>query len=257
MNLPASAACQLVPQATIFTSSKLRNSSSRNIHLIQKHFSGFLRNPAEHVSRTARGCSRISFSMKCLNPPFSAMIGSQVTCCTWRSIGLALKVDQLHALGRQHGHLAIAQEKHARGCAKESPECRWPRNIRSFAQPDTDRRPVARGHDFLRIPRESIASAYAPVIRLHGLEYRVFQRCARRQIFLDQVRDDFGIGLGDELVSLRGSAAASARVVLDDSVVHHHDFALAIAMRMRVLFGRTPVRGPARVADPVYAVERR
>ena len=46
------------------------------------------------------------------------------------------------------------------------------------------------------------------------------------------------------------------QIILDDAVVHHHDVALAIAMRMRVLFGGTAVRGPARVADAVTAVHR-
>ena len=45
-------------------------------------------------------------------------------------------------------------------------------------------------------------------------------------------------------------------IILDDAVVHDHDFAGAIAMRMRVFFGGAAVRGPARVADAVDALER-
>ena len=48
----------------------------------------------------------------------------------------------------------------------------------------------------------------------------------------------------------------SVQIVLDDAVVHHHDVAVAIAMRMRVLFGGPAVRRPARVADAVGAVDR-
>ena len=44
-------------------------------------------------------------------------------------------------------------------------------------------------------------------------------------------------------------------IIFDDAVVDHHDVALAIAMRMRVLFGGTSVRGPARMADTVGAVD--
>ena len=46
------------------------------------------------------------------------------------------------------------------------------------------------------------------------------------------------------------------QIIFDDAVVHHDDVAVAIAMRMRVLFGGAAVRRPARVADAVGAVHR-
>ena len=46
------------------------------------------------------------------------------------------------------------------------------------------------------------------------------------------------------------------QIILDDAVMHHHDVAVAIAMRMRVLFGGPSVRRPARVADAVGPVHR-
>jgi hypothetical protein len=45
-----------------------------------------------------------------LEPPFSAMIGSQVTCCTWRT-RLTVEISQLHALRCDYREIAIAQEK--------------------------------------------------------------------------------------------------------------------------------------------------
>ena len=50
--------------------------------------------------------------------------------------------------------------------------------------------------------------------------------------------------------------ALQLEVVLDDAVVDDHDPAGAVAVRVRVLFGRTAVRRPARVADAVLALER-
>ena len=47
MNLPASPACQLVPQATIFTSRKLLEFLLADVHLVEEDFAGFLRNAAE------------------------------------------------------------------------------------------------------------------------------------------------------------------------------------------------------------------
>ena len=51
------------------------------------------------------------------------------------------------------------------------------------------------------------------------------------------------------------SCCFERQVVFDDAVVHHHDFALAVAVRVRVLLGGTAVGGPARVADPEGAVD--
>ncbi len=45
-------------------------------------------------------------------------------------------------------------------------------------------------------------------------------------------------------------------VIFDDAVVHHDDFAGAIAMRMGIFLGGAAVRGPARVSDAVDAFER-
>ena len=68
--------------------------------------------------------------------------------------------------------------------------------------------------------------------------------------------DDFGVGLGAELVAFLDQLPLQADVVLDDAVVHDDDLAGAVAMGMGVLFRRTAVRGPAGVADAVGAVER-
>ena len=50
------------------------------------------------------------------------------------------------------------------------------------------------------------------------------------------------------------SSRFELEVVLDDAVVDDDDPARAVAMRVRVLFGRPAVRGPAGVAE---AVQRR
>ena len=73
---------------------------------------------------------------------------------------------------------------------------------------------------------------------------------------LDQVRDDLGVGLGDELVPFLLQLALQLEIVLDDAVVHDDDPSGAVAVRVRVLLGRTAVRRPAGVADAVFAFER-
>ena len=76
------------------------------------------------------------------------------------------------------------------------------------------------------------------------------------EVLLDQVGDDFGVGLGGELVAFGDQLLLQRDIVLDNAVVDDDDLAGAVAMGMGVLFRGTPVRGPAGVADAVGAVER-
>src|SRR5260370_1842768 len=68
--------------------------------------------------------------------------------------------------------------------------------------------------------------------------------------------DHFGVGLGSKAMSLFSQLLLERDVILDDPVVHYDDFSGAIAMRMRVLFRRTTVRGPTGVADSVSPIQR-
>ena len=83
-----------------------------------------------------------------------------------------------------------------------------------------------------------------------------FSRPSSLHLALDQVRDDLGVGLGDEHVALPLQLVLQLEVVLDDAVVDDDDLAGAVAVRVRVLLGRASVRGPAGVADAVPAGER-
>ena len=70
------------------------------------------------------------------------------------------------------------------------------------------------------------------------------------------MRDDFGVGLGCELVAFGFQLRFQFQVVLNDSVVHHDDGAMTVAVRVSVLLGGSPVRRPACVPDAVSAVNR-
>src|SRR5712692_590922 len=75
-------------------------------------------------------------------------------------------------------------------------------------------------------------------------------------MLLHQVSNDFRIGLGGESVPFFNQLFLQREVVLDNAVVHHYYLAGAIAVRMCILFRRTPVRCPAGVADAVGAIQR-
>ena len=77
------------------------------------------------------------------------------------------------------------------------------------------------------------------------------------QIMLfDQVRDDFRIGFGGELVAFFFEPALERKIIFDNAVMHNHDFPAAVAMRMGILFGGAAMGGPAGVSDTVSAIER-
>ncbi len=66
---------------------------------------------------------------------------------------------------------------------------------------------------------------------------------------LDQVRDDLGVGLGEEGVAEIAQLPLEGEVVLDDPVVYDHHLTLAVAVRVRVDVAGAPVGGPAGVSD--------
>src|SRR5712691_10957926 len=75
-------------------------------------------------------------------------------------------------------------------------------------------------------------------------------------MLLHQVSNDFRIGLGGDRILFFNKLFLQREVVLDNAVVHHYHLAGAIAVRMCILFCRTPVRCPAGVTDAVGAIER-
>ena len=100
--------------------------------------------------------------------------------------------------------------------------------------------------------REIKTSAKTPVSCFTACADGVFE--VTGVVFLDEMGDNFGVGFGDEIVALRAELVLQREIVLDDAIVDHDDVAGAIAVRVRVLFGGTAVRGPAGVADAVGAI---
>src|ERR671931_2455816 len=70
-------------------------------------------------------------------------------------------------------------------------------------------------------------------------------------VALDEVRDDLGVGLGAEDVTLRFEGLLQLTEVLDNPVQHDRELLLlATGEWMRVLLGDAAVRRPARVPEP-------
>src|SRR2546423_11604398 len=75
-------------------------------------------------------------------------------------------------------------------------------------------------------------------------------------MLFDQVRNDFGIGLGYEAMIFFPQIVLQFQIVLDDAVMNDDDAATAIAMRVRVFFRGTAVRGPTGVTNAVGTIDR-
>ena len=207
------------------------------------------------VSFTAQGCSKISLSMKCLYPAFSAMTGSHDTRVLFFETAAPGVVGELHAGRCDDRHLFVAEEHHVARVAED----RW--NVGrdeelAVAKADDNRGAVAHGDNLVGIVGRDQHERKQPAHVQQRPPHRILEPVVFH-LALDEVRDNLGVGLGDELVPFLLQLLLQVEVVLDDAVVDDDDPAGAVAMRMRVLFGRAAVRRPARVADAVFAVDGR
>ena len=182
------------------------------------------------------------------------MIGSHSTRCVALETGRPKKSVNGTPVRVIDRHLLVAEEHDVARVAQDGGDVGRDEEL-AVAQPDHDRRAVADGDDLLGIvgrdQHEREEAAHQQQRAAHGVLEPVVLHLA-----LDEVRDDLGVGFGDELVALALQLLLQIEVVLDDAVVNDDNLAGAVAVRMRVLFGRPAVRRPARVADAVVAGDR-
>ena len=172
--------------------------------------------------------------------------------------GLAFEVGELHARRRNDGKIAIGEKEQVASVVQNGRHVAGD-EVFVFAQADDRGRPVAGGDNLVGLVCGDDGDGEHSGQQLHRLADGFFQRdlaVGRGEIFLDQVGDHFGVGLGAELVAFVDQLLLQRDVVLYDAVVHDHDLAGAIAVGMRILFRGTAMGGPASVADAVSAVER-
>ena len=243
-----------MPHATIVTFSSVRNVSSE-IFRASRKIRPTIQGDAPQDGVAGRGGLLVDLLEH--EVPVSALLGGDgIPCHSLGCLGhlAAAVVGERDTRPRDDRHLLVA-EKHDVARVAENRG-----NIGSdeefvVAEPDNDRRAVAHGHDLLRVlDRHEDQREHAAQER-QGAADRVFQPVTLR-LALDEMGDDFSVGFGLEVVALRLKLTFQLQVVLDNAVVHDDDAAGAIAMRMRVLFRRSPVRRPAGVTDAVQTVDR-
>ena len=181
--------------------------------------------------------------------------------CTGAFDGLAVEVGELDAVGREDGHVPVGEEIDIARVVEDAGDVGGD-EIFAFAQADDDGRAGAGGDDLVGLVGGEDADCEGTGEALDGAADGIFERDGRaeaarpRSDLLDEVRDDFGVGFGDELVALGGEFALEREVILDDAVVDDDDAAGAVAVGVGILFGGAAVGGPAGMADAEGAVER-
>ena len=169
-----------------------------------------------------------------------------MTVSASRSIVIAVEIEQLGALGRDHDELAVADELGLARVLEEGDDVGGEERL-ALAEPDHHRALQARADDHLRVQRRDDAEREVAVQveerAPHGLDEVALV------VRLEQVRDDLGVRLGAEDVALGDQPLLEHHVVLDDAVEHDREAVVAAGERMRVGLGGAAVGRPARVPD--------
>ena len=150
-------------------------------------------------------------------------------------------------------HFMVVQEQDVARVLQDRGNIRG-EEVLAGAKPDHQRRTVADSDHLVGLIDGDDGASVDPA---HGLERAAHGRLqVALVVLLDQMRQDLRVGFGKELVLFLQQRVAQLQVVFDDAVVNDHDAVLAVMVRMRVFFGRTPVRGPARVPDAEQPAQR-
>jgi hypothetical protein len=177
--------------------------------------------------------------------------------------GKPLEVSELHTVRGEHREVAVGEEEEVAGVVEDGGNIAG-HKVFVLAQPDHRRRPLPRRDDLVQIlggdDSQSKNSLELPDRGAHGL-FQASRLPGTRilgtlsETFLNEVGDHFGVRLGGELVPFLLQLPLQLQVVFDDTVVNQGDRAVAVAVRVGILFRGGAVRRPARVPDSVSSVE--
>ena len=157
------------------------------------------------------------------------------------------RVGEGDAFGRDRGDLAVVWKLHAAGLGEEGCEVRC-EEILPFAEPDDHRRPLAHADEMVRVVVMDEHEGEVPFELRVGRAHRLDEVAVVG--VLEQVHDDFRVGLRRERVARRLELVAQLAIVLDDSVQDDRHLAVVTrGQRMRVQLGDAAVCRPARVPE--------
>ena len=155
-------------------------------------------------------------------------------------------VENADPLAPQNRAVAIHREDHIPRVRHDGRHVAC-RELLAFANAQYQRRGLPRGYDLVRIAAVEHHQRIGATDERDGETHGLVQRPKRTAMLRNQLRRNLRIGLRLKHRAARHQLRPELRVVLDDAVVHQHN--VAHPMGVRVLLNRTPVRRPARVRD--------
>ena len=166
--------------------------------------------------------------------------------------GSAVQRAHGDAVGCQHGELPVVEDEDLPRLPQERRDVRGDERLVA-AEARYERRASAPEHD------QGVRSISRDTGDCEGaLEVSGRAQDCRNEpvalVVLDEVRDDFGIGLGAKPMPVRRQRLSKLAVVLDDPVVDDGELGTAIDVRMRIGIRRPAVSRPPGVADAQGAV---
>ena len=168
-------------------------------------------------------------------------------------LDVRLAVDDMVAVGRQHGDVAVV-EMHHRTRVLQDRRSIGRDEVLVLADAEQHRRPLASHHDLAGFVGRNDGDAVRPHDVLERADDARLERVPRG--ILDQVDECLGVGLGPERVTRALQRRAQRVGILDDPVVNEGDGLAAVNVRMRVARRGRAVRRPARVGDARDAMQR-
>lgn len=155
-------------------------------------------------------------------------------------------VEDAHAIAAQFCGIAFFEEDHLAGGLHDRRHIGGD-EVLALAYADQQRAAHPRANEAFRLGLAHHRQRVGAGEFLDGALQRGEQVAGAAQMVMDQMRDDFGVGLRLEGVAQRAQFFALLLVVFDDAVMHQRHAGADV--RVRVGFGDAAMGGPAGVAD--------
>jgi hypothetical protein len=168
--------------------------------------------------------------------------------------GTAFEVHEADTVGGEDGHVSIVEEEDV-ACVAEDGWDVGGDEVLGLAEADDDGGAVAGDDDLARIEAGDGGDGEDALELVDALADGVFE--VPLEVAFDEVRDDFGIGLGMKDVAGGFEVVLELKIVFDDAVVDNDDVAVGVAVGVGVFLSGTAVSRPAGMADAVGAVDGR
>ena len=166
----------------------------------------------------------------------------------------AIELHQLRGGGGDLGKLAVFEHDRAARVFENRGNIRSD-EVLAVTQPQDQRRRGFGGDQLVGFGFRQHDDRERTAQPQDGFAHGLGQPAPAFELFLDQVRDQLGVGFGAELVAASEQFGAQLDEVLDDAVVDDGDRAGFV--RMRIFLRRAAVSRPSRVPDSDMAVDGR